>query len=241
MGIEFVNVGKTLREKKRKTKVFEEASALFDAGRVSGVLGASSSGKSTLVNLAISKLLPDAGRVRRSALISFPVAGGGVFNGSLSARENIAFLCRVFGHDPVPILRFIRDFAEVSKEVTEKPFGALTREQRTRLMFTTSYAIPFDLYIADSAVVGGTGAFREQCEELVRERMKQSGFLIVTSTPRLLSNFCNAFFVIENHRIVEVESAEAAKARLGDAKLTDGEGAVDELVETGENDYIPLL
>lgn len=231
MSIEFVNVHKTLRQKTTRTKILEGANATFSGERVTAVIAPPRSGKSTLVSLTTGKLRPDRGRIKRSSLVSFPVAAGGVFNGALTGRENLAFLCRVFGFDPVPIIRFILDFTEIGKSI-DKPFKNLNRDERTRLMFTSCYAIPFDTYLVDESIIGGRGVFKDKCEELVRERMQSAGFIIFTSSPVLARRYCDDIFIIDDHRIDKVESVDEAESRIGANRLRNGDGNL-ELVADG--------
>ncbi|TCR92124.1 hypothetical protein [Rhizobium sp. BK376] len=231
MNISLVNVHKTLRQKTTKTKIFEAANAEFAADRVTGILAPPRSGKTTLVGLTTGKLRPDSGRVKRLSLVSFPVAAGGVFNGALTGRENLAFLCRVFGFDPVPIIRFILEFTEIGKAI-DKPFKNLNRDERTRLLFTACYAIPFDTYLVDESIIGGRGSFRTQCEDLVRERMRTSGFIIVSSSPTLIRKYCEDIFAIDNYQIRRMNDVDEAEALIGSDRLRDGDGALD-LVSDG--------
>ncbi|MFP5077633.1 hypothetical protein ACLE20_10020 [Rhizobium sp. YIM 134829] len=233
MTVTFKNVHKTLGRKAKKTLVFEGASAEIPGDRITGVLGAPRSGKSTMANLTIGKVRPDRGSVRRGSLVSFPMASGVVFNGSLTPRENLAFLCRVFGFDPVPIIRFVNEFTEAGKWM-DKPMREVDRDTRTRLIFTAGYAIPFETYIVDENILGGRGEFRERCVELVAERMQTAGFIIYTSSPSLLKRYCTDFFVIDQHKIFPAETIDEAVARLGNDHVRDSSGEVDGIDETGE-------
>lgn len=234
MSVTFTNVHKTLRQKNEKTKVFEDVSVDFAGDRITGILSLPGSGKTTAVQLTTGKLRPDLGRVRRESLVSFPVAAGGVFNGALTGRENLAFLCRVFGFDPVPIIRFIVDFAELGKAI-DKPVKLLNRDERTRLFFTSCYAIPFETYIVDETLIGGRGAFRDRCAELVEERMQTSGFLIFTSSPQILRRYCNTFFTIDRLNIHPMESADDTIAALGEDRLKFGGGEVEGVDESADD------
>ncbi|MGO4440793.1 hypothetical protein [Rhizobium sp. RAF56] len=175
--------------------------------------------------------------MERSSLISFPVAAGGVFNGALTGRENLAFLCRVFGFDPVPIIRFVLDFTEIGKAI-DKPFKNLNRDERTRLLFTACYAIPFDVYLVDESIIGGRGSFRTRCEELVRERMRTAGFLIVTSSPALVRKYCDDVFVIDEYLVRQAVDVVEAEAWVGADRLRDGDGVLDMVADGGDSTVI---
>lgn len=237
MTISFTNVHKTLRQKTSKTKILEGADAEFAGDRLTGVLAPPGSGKTTIANLTTGKLRADIGRVRRSSLVSFPVASGGVFNGALTGRENLAFLCRVFGFDPVPIIRFVVDFTEIGKAI-DKPFKSLNRDERTKILFTSCYAIPFETYIVDESLIGGRGSFRARCEELVTERMQSAGFLILSSSPSLIKKYCNDVFIVDNFKILEMNSVEEAEAWFGTGRLRDGNGELELVGESEENDML---
>lgn len=217
-----------------RTKVLEGANAEFDGSRLTGILAPPGSGKTTVAHLMTGKLRADTGSVRRSSLVSFPVAGGGVFNGALTGRENLAFLCRVFGFDPVPIIRFVMDFTEIGKSI-DKPFKDVNRDERTKLLFTSCYAIPFETYIVDESLIGGRGSFRARCETLVMERMQSAGFVIMTSSPTLLKRYCNDIFIIDDFQISEMNSVDEAQTWFGADRLRDGNGEVDAVGDAEES------
>jgi capsular polysaccharide transport system ATP-binding protein len=226
MSIVFSNVHKTLRQKEKKTVVFSSVDAEFEGDRITGVLAPPGAGKSTLISLASGKLRPDKGRVNRSSNVSFPVGGGGVFNGLLTARENIAFLCRVAGFDPRPILKFVIEFGDLQTAI-DRQFKMLNRDQRTRVLFTSVYAIPYDFYLVDETIIGGRGSFREKCKALVEERMKTSGFLIATSSAAVLKTYCNDFAVLDDGAVTMVDSRDAAEKLIGGSRLRDGDGSAE--------------
>lgn len=237
MSVTFLNVHKTLRQKNKKTKVLEAASPHFAADKISGILANPGTGKSTAAQLMTGKLKPDLGHVRRSSLVSFPVGGSGVFNGMLTGRENLAFLCRVFGFDPKPIIRFVVEFTELGKTI-DKQFKLYSRDERTKLMFASSYSIPFDTYIVDESLIGGRGTFRGICEELAMERMKSSGFIILSSSPKVLQKYCSDFFVIDRLNLNPVASLEEAILLLGEAQLRDGDGYMELVADGGDTNEL---
>jgi capsular polysaccharide transport system ATP-binding protein len=237
MTVTFYNVHKTLRQKNKKTKVFEAAHAVFASDGITGILAAPGAGKTTAANLTTGKLRPDLGRVQRSSLVSFPVASGGVFNGSLTGRENLAFLCRVFGFDPRPIIKFVVEFTELGKAI-DRPFKLYNRDERTKLMFASCYAIPFDVYVVDESMIGGRGQFRDKCDELVRERMKTAGFVVFSSSPSLLRKYCNELYVINNLGLHKADSIDEAVAMTGEVLLKEGEGYTETVADGGDSDII---
>ena len=70
--------------------------------------------------------------------------------------------------------------------------------------------------------------------------MRSAGFLIVTSSPTLLRKYCNDFFIIDEFKIQEVNSAEEAENWFGKDKLKDGIGELEHVADGDENDIIPV-
>src|SRR5205823_14777222 len=59
--------------------------------------------------------LPNGGRVTRQMAVSWPLAFGGAFQGSLTGLDNIRFICRVYGADFHAARPFVEDFSELGK------------------------------------------------------------------------------------------------------------------------------
>jgi len=75
------NVSKTYAMTGGRKIVLQNATAAFASGYNYGVLGANGAGKSTLIRLLAGSEMPDRGRIRRDARVSFPLGFGGTFHG----------------------------------------------------------------------------------------------------------------------------------------------------------------
>lgn len=93
--------------------VLDNVSATFPDGQNFGILGANGAGKSTLIRLLAGSEMPDRGRIRRGARVSFPLGYGGTFHGTLSGRENVAFIARIYGAALRETTDYVADFAEL--------------------------------------------------------------------------------------------------------------------------------
>ena len=112
--IAFDAVSKTYRTREGGRRVvLDRVSAVFPDGENFGVLGVNGAGKSTLIRLLAGSEMPDRGRIRRDARVSFPLGYGGTFHGALSGRENIAFIARIYGAGVPQITEYVADFAEL--------------------------------------------------------------------------------------------------------------------------------
>ncbi|MCS0494517.1 ATP-binding cassette domain-containing protein [Ancylobacter sp. MQZ15Z-1] len=209
MAVQLSDVAKTYRASHGSKRVFEHLDAVFQQGVSVGILGARSVGKSTLIKLIGGSTLPDHGKIRRNGSISPPVANTQAYHASLTGRENLHFVARVNGFDGDAAAQFVTRFAEMG-EAIDQPLSSYTRERRSRFLFAASYALPFDIFIADEALYGGAGEFRERCAELVQQRRSHATLLFTTRSPQMLRRFADVGAVLHDGRLQMFE-------RIGDA------------------------
>jgi len=108
-------VSKAYRTGQGRRVVLADANVEFPTGCNIGILGTNGSGKSTLIRLLAGAELPDRGKIRRQGRVSFPLGYGGTFHGSLSGRENIAFIARVYGAALQETMSYVAEFAELGE------------------------------------------------------------------------------------------------------------------------------
>ena len=67
------------------------------SGEKIGILGRNGAGKSTLIKILSGAERPTRGEIYRGMNLSWPLAFGGAFQGSLTGLDNLKFICRVYG------------------------------------------------------------------------------------------------------------------------------------------------
>jgi capsular polysaccharide transport system ATP-binding protein len=169
--------------------VLDNACAAFEDGYNYGILGANGAGKSTLIRLLAGTELPDRGKIRRDARVSFPLGFGGTFHGSLSGRENVAFIARVYGASRRATLEYVAEFAELGAYF-DLPVNTYSTGMRARLAFAVCLAIDFDIYLVDEVTEVGDARFRRKCAAAFRERMQRSDIILVTHNIRTIRQYC---------------------------------------------------
>src|SRR3954471_17709795 len=97
--IELSNVYKYYRTHGHTKIILDHISFNFASGRSYGVLGVNGAGKSTLVRVLAGTELPNRGRGRRRARISWPLVFSGGLHPLLTGRENVQFVARIYGAD----------------------------------------------------------------------------------------------------------------------------------------------
>lgn len=190
-------VSKAYRTGQGRRVVLTDASVEFPTGCNIGILGANGSGKSTLIRLLAGSELPDRGKIRRQGRVSFPLGYGGTFHGSLSGRENIAFLARIYGADLQETTRYVAEFAELG-EYFDMPVNTYSAGMRARLAFGACLAIDFDIYLIDEVTEIGDERFRRKCAAAFRERVLGSDIVLVTHNSRTMRQYCDRGAVLAN-------------------------------------------
>jgi capsular polysaccharide transport system ATP-binding protein len=127
----------------------------------------------------------------------------------LAARDVIAFVARVYGVRTRGIIDFVADFGELREDLGER-MSSLSKDKKARLLFTLAYALPFDIYLADEAILGGPQDFQERCAALVHERRKTSGLIFTTSKVQKVRDFANVGAMLHQGELFIFPSVEEA-------------------------------
>jgi capsular polysaccharide transport system ATP-binding protein len=189
--------------------ILDDVSAAFPAGHNFGVLGANGAGKSTLIRLLAGSEMPDRGRIRRGARVSFPLGYGGTFHGTLSGRENAAFIARIYGARLRNTIDYVADFAELG-DYFDMPVNTYSAGMRARLAFGACLAIDFDVYLVDEATETGDERFRRKCALAFRERMQRSDIILVTHNSRTIRQYCDRAAVLAGGELRVYEDVAGA-------------------------------
>jgi capsular polysaccharide transport system ATP-binding protein len=193
--IELEDVYKYYRSNGHRKVVLNHISLDFQAGRSYGVLGVNGAGKSTLVRVLAGTELPNGGRVRRKARISWPLGFSGGLHPKLTGRENVKFISRVYGQDPRKIISFVEDFAEVGAYM-DVPILTYSSGMIARLAFGLSMAIDFDCYVIDEVTAVGDARFAARCKEEFDKRRKKADIIMVSHAMQTIKDYCDRGIVL---------------------------------------------
>jgi capsular polysaccharide transport system ATP-binding protein len=209
-------VSKAYRTRTGRKTVLDRVNAIFESAHNFGILGVNGAGKSTLIRLLAGSELPDRGRIRRYARVSFPLGFGGTFHGALSGRENVAFIARIYGAAIRPTIDYVEAFAELG-EYFQMPVNTYSAGMRARLAFAACLAVDFDVYLIDEVTEIGDQRFRRKCAEAFRERMLRSDIILVTHNAQTMRQYCDRGAVLANGELTlygDVATALACYHRL---------------------------
>lgn len=204
-------------------RVLDDVDLRVRPGDRIGILGRNGAGKSTLIRLMSGAEQPSAGRIVRSMSVSWPLAVGGAFQGSLTGLDNLKFICRVYGVDHRSKTAFVEDFCELGRYWRE-PVKNYSSGMRARLAFAISMAIEFDCFLVDEVIAVGDTRFQEKCRRELFERRQDRAMIIVSHDHGLVRETCKRACVLQDGRLIEFPDLASAYAHFQGAQLTDVKG-----------------
>ncbi|AUB75647.1 ABC transporter ATP-binding protein [Pseudomonas sp. Lz4W] len=212
---ELRNVTKSYLTPKGRRYVFRNLSLSIPPGKNIGLIGRNGAGKSTLMRLLGGANIPDSGSVATDRSISWPVGLTGGFQGSMTGRENIKFVCRVYGamgDDMRDKIRYVQEFAEIGDWIDE-PIKTYSSGMRSRVAFGLSMAFDFDYYLIDEVMSVGDAQFKRKCADVFQEKLQQSKVVLVTHNMNEVQKICDIVLLVRNGEIQVYEDvAEGIKA-----------------------------
>ena len=89
------DVVKEYQTRSGPVRILDHVNLRVEPGQQLGILGRNGAGKSTMIRLISGTELPTSGSVRRLMSVSWPLAVGGAFQGTLTGYDNLRFIGRV--------------------------------------------------------------------------------------------------------------------------------------------------
>lgn len=203
------NIVKTYKVGRRKRIILDNLSYNFRIGINVGILGRNGAGKSTLMGIIGGNIKPDSGRIIRTSMISWPLGFSGCFNGSLSGKDNLRFVSRIYKKDWKKIANFVEDFSELGAYM-DQPVVTYSSGMKAKLAFGLSMAIGFDFYLIDELTAVGDASFRAKCEKIFEERKKSSTLIVVSHNIDTIKTHCDIAGTLEGGRLVFFEKIQDA-------------------------------
>lgn len=209
--IRLTDVNKTYPTGSGPVHVLRDVNLEVSPGERVGVLGRNGAGKSTLIRLIGGAELPDSGTIYRGMSVSWPLAFGGAFQGSLTGLDNLRFICRVYGVDATPRIGFVQEFSELGIYLRE-PVKTYSSGMRARLAFAISMVIDFDCFLIDEIVAVGDASFHEKCNHELFVKRAQCAMIIVSHSATYIREHCSRAAVLSNGRLHHLGSLDEAFA-----------------------------
>ena len=189
--------------------ILSDFSAIIRPGVNIGILGRNGAGKSTLMRMIAGGEPPTSGEILREGRVSWPLGFSGGFNISLTGRQNVRFIARLYDVDFEETAAFVEDFAEIGKFFDE-PLRKYSAGMRARLAFGMAMALDFDYYLIDEVIAVGDAAFKAKSKAVFEERRERSSVLLVSHLSTLLKTFCDVGGVLADGKLIFYDTLDEA-------------------------------
>ncbi|MBN3804602.1 ABC transporter ATP-binding protein [Paraburkholderia sp. Ac-20336] len=189
--------------------VLDKINLTVRPGQKWGILGRNGAGKSTLIRIMSGSDLPNSGVLRKSMTVSWPLAFGDAFQGSLTGRDNARLISRVYGIDPLRTIEYVKQFAELGDYLNE-PVKTYSAGMRSRLAFAISMSIEFDCFLIDEAMAVGDHRFAKKCDVELFQKRGDRAMVIVTHQTELIEQHCDHAALLEKGRLKMFENVSDA-------------------------------
>ena len=208
--IELQGLSKSYPTRQGRRYVFRDLSFTFPSGANIGLIGRNGAGKSTLLRLLGGIDQPDHGKVVTDARVSWPVGLSGGFNTTLTARENVQFVCRIHGShgdDLRARVRFVEQFAEIG-DYFDLPVKSFSSGMRSRVAFGLSMGFDFHYYLIDEIMAVGDSQFRTKSTQVLTERLKRANLIMTTHSMSDIRQYCNVVVHVDAGKVRIYEDIE---------------------------------
>lgn len=228
--IELHGVTKALGLGRRSLPVLNGVDAIFPRGRVVGIMGLPTSGKTTLVNVLTGNLAPDSGRVVRGMNTSWSTSARDIFRRELTLRQNVQILSTIYGMWAPDMLEAVKEIGKIRRQDLDRSLVELAPDFASRATVSLCYAMDFDCYVADEVFCAGTKHFKEYMKGLFFERKETHSIIVVTKNIAPFRDICDDMCILDGGVIRTFGSrADAMNAfkELVRAKALDPESDTD--------------
>jgi capsular polysaccharide transport system ATP-binding protein len=209
--IRLTNVNKTYPTSSGPQHVLRDVNLTVRRGERIGILGRNGAGKSTMIRLMSGAELPTSGSIERGMSVSWPLAFGGAFQGTLTGYDNLRFICRIYGVNPEDKIAFVEEFSELGIYLRE-PVRSYSSGMRARLAFAISMVIEFDCFLIDEIIAVGDTRFHEKCHRELFERRGDRAMIIVSHDAGYIREHCTRAAVLAAGELRHASSLDDAFA-----------------------------
>lgn len=203
------NVSKCYTTRHGTVTVLDNVNLTIRPGEKIGILGRNGAGKSTIIRLISGAERPTAGHIRREMSVSWPLAFGGAFQGSLTGLDNLRFICRVYGTSTEDKIAYVQEFSELGRYLRE-PVKTYSAGMRARLAFAISMVVEFDCFLIDEIVAVGDSRFHEKCNIELFEKRKDRAMIFVSHDTNYVRTHCDRAAVLLGGKLHTFEEVNEA-------------------------------
>jgi capsular polysaccharide transport system ATP-binding protein len=210
--IQLDNVTKFFKTEGEKKYIFKNVTLTIPSGVNLGILGGNGAGKSTFLRMLGGIDFPTSGRITSDTSFSWPMGLSSGFQPSMTGRQNVKFVARIYGKTDEEIDRVIesvKEFAEIG-DYFDMPVKTYSSGMRSRVSFGLSLAFDFDYLIIDETLAVGDENFKHKAKDALAQKIETTNILLVSHSMPTLKSLCNAGVVLHQGEITYFDKIDDA-------------------------------
>jgi ABC-2 type transport system ATP-binding protein len=202
----------------------------FDVGRgeIFGILGPNGGGKSTLIRLIATLLLPDEGDIRVFGhdVIGDPMSAQRMINRvsveasffkKLSPMENLFYGARLYGVSGAEIRRQVVEILNrlgIPEKNVNRPMEEMSRGMQQKVAIARALLSAPILLLLDEPTTGLDPRSKRDVQAFIRELRDSHDTTIVLTTHDMVEaeNLCDRIAIMDSGRIVALDTPQGLKA-----------------------------
>ena len=201
--IRLEHVTKYFRTPYGKKYLLKNVSFIIPEGVNVGIFGRNGAGKSTLMRMLGRIEFPNQGKIISNNSFSWPLGLSGGFQGDMTGRANVKFVCRIYGKDRDEIdkaLEFVKSFSELG-DYFDMPIKTYSSGMKSRLSFGLSLAFDFDYLLIDETLSVGDKRFKKKSKDALLKKIESCSVLLVSHDMNTLRDICDVGIVLDNAKL----------------------------------------
>lgn len=198
-------------------KALNDVSLQVDRGELYGLIGPDGAGKTTLIRILVTLLLPDSGIAKISELdvvkdyrkvrnILGYMPGQFSLYHDLSVEENLKFFAGVFGTTIQENYHLIKDIYQMLEPFKNRPAGKLSGGMKQKLALSCALIHRPEVLILDEPTTGVDAVSRKEFWSLLKQ-LKAEGITIFVSTAYMdEASICDRVALIQKGNILGINN-----------------------------------
>ncbi len=211
--IEIQNISKSYKE----VEAIKDISLKVNQGELFGLIGPDGAGKTTLMRILMTLLLPDSGKATMAGLdvvkdfkkirhmVGYMPGRFSLYQ-DLSVEENLNFFATVFGTTVEENYDLIRDIYYQIEPFKTRRAGKLSGGMKQKLALSCALIHKPKILVLDEPTTGVDAVSRKEFWEMLKNLQKK-GITIMVSTPYMdEAVLCDRVGLIQNGEILDIDS-----------------------------------
>ncbi len=210
------NLGKTFG-KKQETVALESINLTVPKGSLFGLIGPDGAGKTTLIRILVTLLVPDQGRARvhgkdvvkdyRSIRrLAGYMPGRFALYQDLSVKENLNLFTTIFGTTLEASYHLIKDIYSQLEPFANRKAGDLSGGMKQKLALCCTLSHQPEVLFLDEPTTGVDAVSRREFWEMLH-KLKKAGMTILVSTPYMdEASQCDQIALMNEGKILSVST-----------------------------------